>query len=385
MDKKTATILKKKFKEYYYKHVEQIEVPPRISEREFGYMTFDHIMIRHISFQNSGDMQARILKESPNSVYYSTSFYEKPSLPMHEKGWKRGDLVFDIDADTLLSPCRQDHDKWICRICGRQKLGLKPNKCPSCKGTRIHEVNIACNICLDAAKNEALKLQDILIDDFGIQKTKIDIYFSGSMGYHLSIANSDFAEANQAVRSDIVDYVSGQAFIPENLGVTRKSSYEHMTDRFPSEKEMGWRGRIARYFKAQHNGKGAKDATVILTNLYRKGTYKKFQLAIEDAAKKSGATVDPSVTTDIHRILRLPGTLHGKTGLLKKRCRNLESFSPLDDAVAFGQDPMKIQVDNSPKFSLMGEQFGPFKSEIIELPTMAAIYLLGQGMATVEE
>jgi len=42
-------------------------------------------------------------------------------------------------------------------------------------------------------------------------------------------------------------------------------------------------------------------------------------------------------------------------------------------------------VDNSPKFSLMGEQFGPFKSEIIELPTMAAIYLLGQGMATVEE
>tara|TARA_Y100000031_G_scaffold50036_1_gene57394 strand:+ start:648 stop:1805 length:1158 start_codon:yes stop_codon:yes gene_type:complete len=385
MDKKTAIVLKKKFKEYYYDHVEQIEVPPHIDEREFGYMTFDRIMMRHLSFQNSGDMQAQILKASPASVYYSTSFYEGPSRQMHEKGWKGGDLVFDIDADTLSSPCRQIHDKWICRICGMQKVGIKPNKCPGCKGTRIHEVNIACDICLDAAKNEALKLQDILINDFGIQKTEIDIFFSGSMGYHLSIANSDFTEANQAVRSDIVDYVSGQAFISESLGVSRKSTYENMIDRFPSEKEKGWRGRIARYFKAQKNGEGSKDAPVILIELYRNVGYRKFRLAIEDAAKKSGATVDPSVTTDIHRILRLPGTLHGKTGLLKKRCKDLESFSPMEDAVAFGHDPMKVLVDNSPKFSLFGEQFGPFKSESIELPTMAAIYLLGQDMATVEE
>jgi len=385
MDKKTSVFIKKKFKEYYFKHIEEIEVPSRINEREFGYMTFDRIMIRHISFQNSGEMQARILKESPNSVYYSTSFYEEPSRPIHEKGWKGGDLTFDIDADTLSSPCRKDHDKWICRICGVQQVGVKPNKCPSCKGTRIHEINIACGTCLDDAKNEAIKLQDILINDFGIQRANIDTFFSGSMGYHLSIANSDFAEANQAVRSDIVDYISGQAFLPESLGVSRKSSYENMIDRFPSENEKGWRGRIARYFKDQQNREKPMDTPMILTELFRKAGYRKFRLAIEEAAKKSGAIVDPAVTTDIHRILRLPGTLHGKTGLLKKRCRNLENFSPLEDAVAFGRDPIKILIDNSPQFSLMEEQFGPFKSESIELPMMAAIYLLGQDMAKVAE
>jgi len=385
MDEKTTKALKKKFKEYYFKHIEQIDTPTHISEREFGYMTFDSIMIRHLSFQNPVDLRTKILKEVPHSVYYSTSLYNEPSRPMQEKGWKGSDLVFDIDADTLSSPCRKNHDKWICRSCGTQKIGIKPTKCPKCKETRIHEINISCSICLNAAKNEVFKLLNILTDDFGIQRNKIDTFFSGSMGYHISIIDSTFGEANQAIRNEIVDYVSGQAYIPESLGVSRQSSYENLIDRLPSETEHGWRGRIARYLKNSQFKEKSSDLKEVLAELYQKTGYRKFRFVIESAAKKSGATIDPSVTTDIHRILRLPGTLHGKTGLLKKRCTDLESFSPLDDAVALGREPMKIFVDNSPQFTLMGEQFGPFKSEHVELPTMAAVYLLGQDMAKVEE
>ncbi len=385
MDKKTETLLRQKFREYYFKHVEKIEVPTRMNEREFGYMTFDRVMIRHLSFKNPGDLQALILKEAPHSVFYSTSFYTEPSLPMHEKGWKGGELVFDIDADALSSPCREDHDKWICRECGLQEIGVRPAKCPKCKGTRIHEVNIACGICLGAAKNEAIKLLDILTEDFGFQRSEIDIYFSGSMGYHLSVSSSVFEEAGQAARSEIVDYVSGQAFIPESLGVSQQSAYEYLIERLPSETSLGWRGRVARYFRAlETEGEEdySEDVKMKMADLYRKVKYRKFRSAVEDAARRSGAQVDPAVTTDIHRIFRLPETLHGKTGLLKKKCEHLEDFDPLQDAVAFGREPMKICVDYSPKFTLMGEEFGPFKSEDVEVPTVAAIYLLGLGMAS---
>lgn len=385
MDEKTLLTLKKIFKEYYFKHIEELEVPTRINEREFGYMTFDRIMVRHLSFNNKGDIYAQILKETPHSFYYSTSFYDEPLKQMHEKGWKGGDLAFDIDADTLSSPCRQEHDKWVCRNCGVENIGVKPHKCPSCKGTRIHEVNIACNVCLEAAKNEAIKLLNILINDFGFQKSNIDIYFSGSMGYHLSINNSVLGYANQTIRSEIVDYVSGRGYIPESLGVSQKSKYDNLIERLPSENDYGWRGRIAKHFKSNYNNEESDDIRVTLANMYLKIGDKKFRYAIEDAAKRSGSMVDPSVTTDVHRILRFPGTLHGKTGLLKKRCHDLESFSPLNDAVVLGEEPIKILVDNSPKFSLLGKQFGPFKSESIKLPTMAAVYLLGQGMARVED
>lgn len=385
MNTKTLLTLKRVFKEYYFKHIEELEVPTHINEREFGYMTFDRIMVRHLSFKNIGDVYVQILKETPHSFYYSTSFYDEPLKQMHEKGWKGSDLAFDIDADTLASPCRKEHDKWVCRDCGMQNIGIKPNKCPSCKGIRIHEVNIACSICLDAAKNEAIKLLNILIEDFGFQKNNIDIFFSGSMGYHLSINDSILGDSNQTIRSEIVDYVSGRGILPESLGVSRQSSYEYLIERLPSENDYGWRGRIAKHFKSIMNSEESVDIRITLAELYRKIGYKKFRFVIEDAAKKSGAMIDPSVTTDTHRILRFPGTLHGKTGLLKKRCLDLESFSPLEDAVALGHEPMKIFVDNSPRFSLSGEQFGPFKSESVELPMMAAIYLLGQNMAKVED
>jgi DNA primase small subunit len=378
----SAAALKQFYKAYYFNHIEQLEAPTRITEREFGYMTFDYNMVRHLTLKTSGDLRSLVLKEAPNSVYYSTSFYIDPSLPMHEKGWLGGELVFDIDADTLDSPCRLEHDKWICRECGMQERGIRPPRCPRCKGRRLHEINIACKVCLGAAKTEALKLLDILTEDFGLSRRKIDVFFSGNMGYHISVQNTVFESADQMTRSEIVDYVSGQAFILESLGISPKSGHEELLYKLPSESDGGWRGRVARHFKAVAESEGkSEDVRVTMTNLYRHIGYRKFRLAVQDVAKKSGATVDPSVTTDIHRIFRMPGTLHGKTGLLKKRCGNLESFNPLVDAVAFGREPLKVTIEYSPRFMIGGDEFGPFKSQSLELPRMAAVYLLGLGMA----
>ncbi|MBI2937680.1 MAG: hypothetical protein HYY22_05685 [Thaumarchaeota archaeon] len=386
MSEKNTSTVKQIFKEYYFKHIEQIEPPTRMAEREFGYMTFDHAMIRHLAIKSSGELRSLILKEAPNSVYYSTSFYNDPSLQMHEKGWKGGELVFDIDADTLASPCRQEHDKWVCRDCGYQELGVKPEKCPKCKGRRLHEINIACGVCLDAAKKEALHLMDILTEDFGLSRSEIEVFFSGSMGYHISVTSSIFEAADQVARSEIVDYVSGQSLLIESLGIAKKLSHEELTQKLPSASDKGWRGRVARHFqhKFEAEAGGSQDVRGKMAELYLSMRYAKFQLAVQDAVKESGSTVDPSVTTDIHRIFRMPNTLHGKTGLLKKRCGSLEGFDPLVEAVALGREPLNIKVDQAPKFTLGGEWFGPFKSETVELPRMAAVYLLGLGMAKLE-
>ncbi|HEY4698787.1 MAG TPA: DNA primase small subunit domain-containing protein [Nitrososphaerales archaeon] len=386
MNEKTSATLRQIFKEYYFNHLNEIETPTRMDEREFGYMTFEGLMVRHFSFKKPEELRLLILKETPHSVYYSTSFYTDPSLPMHAKDWKGSDLVFDIDADMLSSPCRVQHDKWICRGCGFQKNGIRTVKCPKCKGLRIHEINIACNLCLFAAKKEAIKLLDILVDDFGIKRDEIYVYFSGSMGYHITVSNSIFEKSDQFARSEIVDYVSGKGLIPKSLGVSDNSTYDELMDKLPSETDFGWRGRIARHFKVVKESyeEGSEDAKKTMIELYVQKKYKKFTRDVQKAAKTSGANVDPSVTTDIHRIFRLPGTLNGKTGLLKKKCKDIDTFDPLIDAVVIDKKLIKVEVDLSPKFTLLGEEFGPFNSEKIELPAMAAVYLMGLGMAEVQ-
>jgi len=269
---------------------------------------------------------------------------------------------------------------------GFQKNGIRTVKCPKCKGLRIHEINIACNLCLFAAKKEAIKLLDILVDDFGIKRDEIYVYFSGSMGYHITVSNSIFEKSDQFARSEIVDYVSGKGLIPKSLGVSDNSTYDELMDKLPSETDFGWRGRIARHFKVVKESyeEGSEDAKKTMIELYVQKKYKKFTRDVQKAAKTSGANVDPSVTTDIHRIFRLPGTLNGKTGLLKKKCKDIDTFDPLIDAVVLDRKPIKVEVNRSPKFTLLGEEFGPYKSENIELPAMAAVYLMGLGMAEVQ-
>jgi len=89
------------------------------------------------------------------------------------------------------------------------------------------------------------------------------------------------------------------------------------------------------------------------------------------------------VTTDIHRVFRMPGTLHGSTGLLKMKVKSLDRFKPLSDPVVLGSTRVKVTVKYSPQFTLNGERLGPFKSESVSIPAYAAVYLLARGLAEV--
>ncbi|MCP8316703.1 MAG: hypothetical protein H3Z51_07580, partial [archaeon] len=237
MDDKTIAFLKQTFREFYFKNSGKVNAPIRMNEREFGYMSFDKVMIRHLSFQTEGELRVFLIKEAPHSVYYSCAYYYEPTLTMDEKGWKGADLIFDIDADAIPTECKEEHDSWVCKDCNFMGKGKRPEKCPKCGSNRIDEKNWVCNSCLDATKNEAIKLIDFLLEDFGISKEKIKVHFSGSRGYHVTVEGGALEKLDQLARHEISVYFSGMGLSLESLGISKGASYDDMRRSLPLTNE----------------------------------------------------------------------------------------------------------------------------------------------------
>ncbi len=333
-------------------------------------------MVRHLSFKNEGELKAHLVKEAPRSVYYSIAYYYDPTLPMQEKGWKGADIAFDIDCDDLNLECKKEHDIWICSNCGAKGKGSRPKRC-RCGSASFKQLNWVCLKCLEGAKEEVMKLIEILISDLGFTKKQIKVYFSGSKGYHVTVEGTDFEYLDQMGRMELVDYVCGRGLLPKFIGVAKSLTIDDLWKRLPTLGESGWRGRVAEYFASKNKA----DPREKIVEIYAKSGYQGFKKAFEECVKKIGVTVDSNVTTDIHRILRLPGTLHNETGLIKKRVFSLDSFDPLVDAVAFGEEPVEVEVSYAPPFTFLGQRFALEPAQKVKLPLAAAVYLLGQGLA----
>ncbi len=109
-------------------------------------------------------------------------------------------------------------------------------------------------------------------------------------------------------------------------------------------------------------------------------TWKKIAQYVKES---EAANIDTVVTTDIHRLIRMNGTLHGKTGLLKVEfpVKRLADFGPFKEALAFKEGNTKVIVSNAPQFRLGENTFGPYTKQEVELPTAAAILLICKGRA----
>ena len=100
---------------------------------------------------------------------------------------------------------------------------------------------------------------------------------------------------------------------------------------------------------------------------------------------QQSSKIDTVVTTDIHRLIRMNGTLHGKTGLKKVEfpAKNLQDFDPFTGAVAFKKGKVKVSVSDAPEFRMSGETLGPYKNQTVELPVAAAVMLICKRRAEV--
>jgi DNA primase small subunit len=390
------------FREYYTRDLTLGESVRKPEAREYGFASFEGWMLRHKNFRNRDELVSFLRDCVPRDAYFSCAYYEEPEAEMEKKGWLGADLIFDIDADHIPTPCDKIHDEWTCGNCGFVGRGIVPQNCPACGGEKFTDSTWPCGICLASAKSETVKLLDILKEDFGFSEREVRVFFSGHRGYHVHVEAEAIKSLDSVARKEIVDYVSGLGF---------DWGYELKNTGFGSSglKHSGWRGRVADGFNnlilrgrpEDFKSIGLKrnvietiaknrDAIVQSWNTSNPYTVKgigpeTWKKIVECSVRSQSANVDTVVTTDIHRLIRLAGTLHGKTGLMKMEfpVSTIDVFDPFKSAVAFKEGVATVYVSNAPQFTLGDQTYGPYKDQRIEVPTAAAILLVCRRRAEV--
>ncbi len=372
MQETDIRFLENSFKKYYFDHFDQIKVPKRTPEREFGYQKFNSGMTRHIALKDDKELHLMLIQSTPSDVYCSNAYYTFPNLPMNEKDWKEADLIFDIDAKDLNLSCRENHTVSICNECNEVSKNL--SQCLKCNSTKLEKKSLPCKNCIDGSKTEVSKLSEVLIDDLALSKENIQVYFSGNEGFHVYAYDSQFQEIGSRERSELTDYISFRGIIPETIGMNK-----HKPDKklFADFEDKGWGGR----FSKQVFGSKSKRSKII-TELLGNG-YSSFQKTLDDASETIGVKIDPNVTMDIHRIFRLPGSINSKSGLTKIRCNDLTKFDPYVEASFLSGDSVEVMANCPIEFRLKNKKFGPYVNEKITVPTFAAVYMICKKLARI--
>jgi DNA primase small subunit len=252
----------------------------------------------------------------------------------------------------------------------------------------------------------------MLTADFGFSERDVHVFFSGHRGYHIHVENEVVKGLDSNERKEIVDYVSGLGFDGTLHSLVEKDWDFSRALKTLGFNDLGWRGRIAKglygfILKAKDEdfdklGLPKNVVATVIKNrdsiLHDWGDKSSRKLAkgvgletwkklIEFCARSQAAQIDTVVTTDTHRLIRMPKTLHGKTGLKKAEVplSEIESYDPFNDAVAFKKGIATVFISSVPEFMLGGQTFGPYENKQVELPTAAAVLLVCKGRAKVVE
>jgi DNA primase small subunit len=376
MEDRTRAYLRGRFGDHYRRA--GVTPPPEPAAREWGYVPWSGGMVRHRSLLGLGSLEAFLERERPRHVYHSAARYDDPGADhMGAKGRTGADLVFDLDADHL--PGVSEGDPY-------------PEMLAACKGA-------------------LLNLLDFLESDFGF--TDLTVVFSGGRGYHVHVRDDDVASLDSSARREIVDYVLGE-------GVDRDALVQTVAADGATRRELrvdgGWGRRVherlrtiaADLREAEEDaamerlldieGIGEQRATAILRavkehpeaietgNLEAGGPGMRTLLdtVAEQTVADEHAPIDEPVTTDTSRLIRLPGSLHGGTGLVVCPIPRdeLDAFDPLDDAVASAFRGHEIAIDVTEPVSgrLDGEAFA-FQPGTVTVPEALGLFLMARGAA----
>ncbi len=382
----TREWLQERFREFYARA--EPELPPRFTTREWGMFGWgDKLMQRHLAFRSEDGLQARLAREAPMHVYHSVAYYAHPSAgKMNEKQWQAADLIFDLDADHL----------------PEMEL-LKQGK-------------ITFGKLIGIIRGQAVRLvEDFLMGDLGIAIENLQMVFSGGRGYHVHVRAPVVLGLPSGARRELADYLTGLGADVERLlhdaGHTLEFKGKHRTTgelRLPSTDAPGWQGRVARFasaWLAETQALPAKEQLARLKSLPGIGSTmakraqldgtpqgvfdalpRRVQTALRDAALIECAVhADEPVTGDLHRLIRLPGTLHGGTGLLAQSMtlEELRTFDPYRQATALGEAPVKVRcVAGHPV--AMGDVASLKPDEVTEMPASQGAYFMARGFATLE-
>jgi DNA primase small subunit len=322
------------------------------------------------------------MKEVPSDIYCSNAYYRSPTYSMQEKQWLGADLIFDIDGKDLHLPCVPSHTYPLCTNCGHSfSLPDEKNEhsCPACGGKKAENVSIPCAKCIDGSKKEVKRLTEFLTGDLGMQQSDIHVYFSGNNGFHIHANDGAYSPLDPQARSDLVGYLAGSGLTAESVGVRKGNAENLFFIKFPkSGLAYGWRSRVADKLKIDGS------SIIKLKNIVeQKGGYTSFKVELDRMARDMGVRIDPQVTTDVHRVFRMPGTLNSKSGLAKIKVVDIDSFDPFVDACILDDSKVEVRIKTPVKLKLKNKAYNISK-ESAELPAYAAVYLLCKRLAEAE-
>lgn len=398
---KTINFLEKKFRSFYRENF--IDSVPEIESREFGYGDFGKkIVARHYSFDSAKEFNSFLRDKTPFFVSFSPAFYEFPDRrPMERKNYLKSDLIYEFDADDLRTKCKEKHDSWKCKKCKTQGKGLV-EKCPSC-GSSVETEEWICEECLEETKKQTLKLINFLEEDFNFTEG-ISVNFSGGKGFHLHLRSEKIQDLNANARIELVDFLTAHEIDLEQLGFV----YSNKKMLCPKQaNSFGWSKKILFSLKNLIEKEEAEKIAALgnvrvstikklleKKELILKGinngflfpvsnTKKFWESLLSNLIEKEKLFLDRQTSVDLAKIIRVPDTIHGSTGLAAKEFERekLKEFNPLKESIIFSTNPLKVFVKSAPKFFLGGENFGPFREQETELPEFAAIYLMARNSA----
>jgi DNA primase small subunit len=369
-------LVKRLFASFYSRNI--VDPPSNLSQREFAFSKFGaSTMIRHVSFSDPKEMNNYIRMHIPQHIFYSSAYYKNPSAQnMEEKGWLGADLIFDIDVDHMLTACKDFHDYWRCLDCGASGWGFTL-KCPSCGSERLEWSKWVCEICINYAREEIIKLIEILEEDFGISRSEMLVAFSGHRGFHLHVESEAVRDLDQDARREISDYLRGVGLDLSLLLVRDRENYKFKY----STTSPGWAGRIFKFLVLRVSS----EENVGVEELSK--PYEWWSQIVSSALSELSVKIDEKVTIDTKRLIRLPGSLHGKTGLkvftlTPSEIENYDSATILKKAIVFPEDTVRVRLKPLPRKVLFFD-FKEAKSELLEAPLFLAVYMLLNGGAEI--
>ncbi|MEE9150510.1 MAG: DNA primase catalytic subunit PriS [Thermoplasmata archaeon] len=411
----TISFIKKRFSDYY--RDADLYLPDRFGRREWGFMFFEGgFMQRHLGFQSVDKVKQFLVQKVPAHVYHSSAYYQTPDAPsMREKGWLGADLIFDLDADHVKGAKRMSYEETLRKVKEEFKklidkfllddFGFEEKQLLIVfSGGRGYHIHIRDPRVLQLKSHERREMLDYITGKDVDMKLifKQEPFDKRSFGPHVKVMHRVLMPDKNAggwkkkMREGLLNLTDEL----ENLG--EKEAIKKLSE-FKGIGKIRAKGIYSELFEGDKGNRGVdRMRNEGIIEIFSDDKYRnpfleivKGEASVKIEGKKghdeeeytkplSGkkeqeGESDEPVTSDIKRLIRLPSSLHGKTGLkvMPLSRDGLDDFDPLRDAVPkiFSDEPVKIEVKKPVRVKLKNEAFDLKEGEV-EVPEYAAIFLM---------